>query len=108
MFYNTDYGSYENAAPLQDGLAAISVLLKVGISPLHFLPIFILQNAWPARNRLLFPPKGNTRHLRAGYKVLKPYADFFFFLLQIGESKNEALDSIVDQVDDVAVEGLFH
>ena len=29
MFYNTDYGSFENAAPLQDGLAAISVLLEV-------------------------------------------------------------------------------
>ncbi|XP_074629900.1 carbonic anhydrase 2-like [Acropora palmata] len=51
MFYNTDYGSFENAAPLQDGLAAISVLLE------------------------------------------------------IGKSKNVALDSIVDQVDDVAVEG---
>lgn len=51
MFYNTEYGSYENAAPKQDGLASISVLLKVG------------------------------------------------------KSKNEALDSIVDQMDDVAVEG---
>ncbi|XP_078349815.1 carbonic anhydrase 2-like [Oculina patagonica] len=51
MFYNTEYGSYENAAQRQDGLAAISVLLKVG------------------------------------------------------KSKNTALDSIVDQVDDVAVEG---
>ena len=48
------------------------------------------------------------RHLRAGYKMLKPFVDFFLCLLQIGESKNEALDSIVDQVDDVAVEGLFH
>lgn len=28
MFYNTEYGSYENAAPKQDGLASISVLLK--------------------------------------------------------------------------------
>ena len=28
MFFNTEYGSYENAAPLQDGLAAISVLIK--------------------------------------------------------------------------------
>lgn len=28
MFYNTEYGSYENAAQKQDGLAAISVLLK--------------------------------------------------------------------------------
>ncbi|XP_068683578.1 carbonic anhydrase-like [Montipora foliosa] len=51
MFYNTDYGSYEIAAPLQDGLAGISVLLK------------------------------------------------------IGHSKNIALDSIVDQMDDVAIEG---
>jgi len=51
MFFNTEYGSYENAAPLQDGLAAISMLLK------------------------------------------------------IGKSTNKALDSIVDQMDDVAVEG---
>ncbi|KAM7440907.1 Carbonic anhydrase [Porites harrisoni] len=51
MFFNTEYGSYENAAPLQDGLAAISVFIKVG------------------------------------------------------KSNNEALDSIVDQMDDVAVEG---
>ena len=28
MFFNTEYGSYENAAPLQDGLAAISVFIK--------------------------------------------------------------------------------
>ena len=28
MFFNTEYGSYENATPLQDGLAAISVLIK--------------------------------------------------------------------------------
>ena len=28
MFSNSEYGSYENAAPVQDGLAAISVLLK--------------------------------------------------------------------------------
>lgn len=28
--------------------------------------------------------------------------------LQIGEAENEALDSIVDQVDDVAVEGWFN
>lgn len=51
MFYNTDYGYYDNAASKQDGLAAISVLLKVG------------------------------------------------------KSENEAIDSIVDQVDDVAEEG---
>lgn len=31
MFYNTEYGSYENAAPKQDGLAAISVLLKASV-----------------------------------------------------------------------------
>lgn len=27
-------------------------------------------------------------------------------IIQVGKSKNEALDSIVDQMDDVAVEGL--
>lgn len=29
MFYNTEYGFYDNAASKKDGLAAISVLLKV-------------------------------------------------------------------------------
>lgn len=51
MFYNTEYGFYDNAASKKDGLAAISVLLKVG------------------------------------------------------KTENNALDSIVDQLDDVAVEG---
>lgn len=50
MFYNTEYGSYENAAQRQDGLAAISVLLKVRIlSPLLFQCLHvsnILLSAW--------------------------------------------------------------
>lgn len=36
MFYNTEYGSYENAALKQDGLAAISVLLKARLLFLLF------------------------------------------------------------------------
>lgn len=41
MFYNTEYGSYENAAPKQDGLAAISVLLKARVL---FLLLFHLPD----------------------------------------------------------------
>lgn len=33
MFYNTEYGFYDNAASKKDGLAAISVLLKVRYIP---------------------------------------------------------------------------
>ena len=32
---------------------------------------------------------------------------FCFVFLQVGKTENNALDSIVDQLDDVAVEGLL-
>lgn len=37
---------------------------------------------------------------------MTPFIVLFFFL-QVGKTENNALDSIVDQLDDVAVEGLL-